>query len=118
LSSLEQAQRIGAIAQDKLAEDVVILDMRPVCIYTDFFVICTGRNPRQTKAIWDEIHEVLKREHGALPRSVDGAQEGNWVVADYLDVVLHVFTPDTRAYYKLEDLWGDVPSIELEAATA
>jgi ribosome-associated protein len=118
LSSLEQAQRIGAIAQDKLAEDVVILDMRPVCIYTDFFVICTGRNSRQTKAIWDEIHEVLKREHRALPRSVDGAQEGNWVVADYLDVVLHVFTPDTRAYYKLEDLWGDVPSIELEAATA
>jgi ribosome-associated protein len=118
LSSLEQAQRIGAIAQDKLAEDVVILDMRPVCIYTDFFVICTGRNSRQTKAIWDEIHEVLKREHGVLPRSVDGAQEGNWVVADYLDVVLHVFTPDTRAYYKLEDLWGDVPSIELEAATA
>jgi ribosome-associated protein len=81
-------------------------------------VICTGRNPRQTKAIWDEIHEVLKRENGVLPRSVDGAQEGNWVVADYLDVVLHVFTPDTRAYYKLEDLWGDVPSIELEAATA
>jgi ribosome-associated protein len=118
LSSLEQAQRIGAIAQDKLAEDVVILDMRPVCIYTDFFVICTGRNSRQTKAIWDEIHEVLKREHRVLPRSVDGAQEGNWVVADYLDVVLHVFTPDTRAYYKLEDLWGDVPSIELEAATA
>jgi len=118
LSSLEQAQRIGAIAQDKLAEDVVILDMRPVCIYTDFFVICTGRNSRQTKAIWDEIHEVLKREHQALPRSVDGAQEGNWVVADYLDVVLHVFTPDTRAYYKLEDLWGDVPSIELEAAAA
>jgi ribosome-associated protein len=118
LSPLEQAQRIGAIAQDKLAEDVVILDMRPVCIYTDFFVICTGRNARQTKGIWDEIHEVLKREHQALPRSVDGAQEGTWIVVDYLDVVLHVFTPDTRAYYKLEDLWGDVPSIELEAATA
>jgi ribosome-associated protein len=118
LSPLEQAQRIGAIAQDKLAEDVVILDMRPVCIYTDFFVICTGRNARQTKGIWDEIHELLKREHQVLPRSVDGAREGNWIVADYLDVVLHVFTPDTRAYYKLEDLWGDVPSIELEAATA
>jgi ribosome-associated protein len=118
LTSLEQAQRIGAIVQDKLAEDVVILDMRPVCVYTDFFVICTGRNPRQTKGIWDEIHEVLKREHSALPRSVDGSQDGSWIVADYLDVVLHVFTPETRAYYKLEDLWGDVPSIELEVATA
>ena len=116
MSPLEQAQRIGAIAQDKLAEDVVILDMRPVCIYTDFFVICTGRNARQTKGIWDEIHEVLKREHQALPRSVDGAQEGTWIVVDYLDVVLHVFTPDARMYYKLEDLWDDVPSVEVEAA--
>jgi ribosome-associated protein len=119
LSPLEQARRIAAIAQDKLAEDVVILDMRPVCVFTDFFVICTGRNPRQTKGIWDEIHEVLKHDdERATPRSVDGVREAEWIVADYLDVVLHVFTPDTRAYYRLEDLWGDVPNVELEAATA
>jgi ribosome-associated protein len=118
LSSLEQARRIAAIAQDKLAEDVVILDMRPACVYTDFFVVATGRNARQTKAIWDEIHERLKKEERAIPRAVDGASEGRWIVADYLDVVLHVFTPDTRAYYRLEELWGDVPSIEVEAATA
>ena len=118
LDSLEQARRIAAIAQDKLAEDVVILDLRPVCVYTDFFVICSGRNPRQTKAIWDEIHDVLKHEERKDPRSVDGVQEANWIVADYLDVVLHVFTPETRAYYRLEELWGDVPNVELEAASA
>lgn len=90
--------------------------MRPVCVYTDFFVICTGQNPRQTAAIWGEVHERLKADERLLPQSVDGAREGSWVVADYLDVVLHVFTPDARAYYGLEDLWGDVPSERVEAA--
>jgi ribosome-associated protein len=92
--------------------------MRPVCTYTDFFVVCTGRNPRQTAAIWDEVHAKLKQEHRLLPRSVDGEREGTWIVADYLDVVLHVFTPEARSFYRLDDLWGDVPAIELEAATA
>jgi len=116
LSSLEQARQIAALAQEKLAEDVVILDMRPVCTFTDFFVICTGRNARQTAAIWDEVHGVMKQEHGLIPRSADGVQEGTWILADYLDVVLHVFTPEARSYYKLEDLWGDVPAVQLEAA--
>ena len=88
----------------------MILDMRPVCIYTDFFVICTGRNPRQTKAIHDEVYAGLKRDGRILPRSVDGQAEGSWIVADYLDVVLHVFTPEARAFYRLEQLWGQVPS--------
>ena len=118
LSSLEQARRIAALASEKLAEDVVILDMRPVCVYTDFFVLATGRNARQTKAIYDEVHGQLKRESKLLPRAVDGQQEAEWIVADYLDVVLHVFTPETRQFYRLEDLWGDVPAVELEAATA
>jgi ribosome-associated protein len=118
LSSLEQARRIAALAAEKLAEDVVILDMRPVCVYTDFFVLATGRNPRQTKAIFDEVHGQLKQESRLLPRAVDGAAEAEWIIADYLDVVLHVFTPETRAFYRLEDLWGDVPAVELEAATA
>jgi ribosome-associated protein len=116
LSSLEQARRIAGLAQEKLAKDVVILDMRPVCIYTDFFVICHGNTPRQVKAIFDEVHFRIKSEEGAIPGSVAGEREATWIVADYLDVVLHVFTPDTRAYYRLEDLWGDVPLIELEAA--
>ncbi len=92
--------------------------MRPVCTYTDFFVICTGQNPRQTKAIYDEVHDRLKHDGRILPRSVDGERDASWIVADYLDVVLHVFTPETRKYYRLEQLWGDVPSVELEAASA
>jgi ribosome-associated protein len=118
LTTLEEAQRIAALAQDKLAEDVVIMDMRPVCIFTDFFVVATGRNTRQTVSIWDEVHERMKSEHRLSPRAVDGVREGTWIIADYLDVVLHVFTPEARAYYALEDLWADVPSIEPEAAAS
>jgi ribosome-associated protein len=118
LTSLEQARRIAALAREKLAEDVVILDMRPECSFTDYFVIATGRNPRQTAAIWDEVHARLKQEERLLPQGVDGTREGAWIVADYLDVVLHVFTPETRRYYRLEELWGDVPSVAVEAASA
>jgi ribosome-associated protein len=118
LTPLELAQRIASLAREKLAEDVVILDMRPVAIYTDFFVVCSGRNTRQTTAIYNEVREQLKHEAGLLPRSVDGQSQGSWIIADYLDVVLHVFTPETRDYYRLEDLWGDVPSVDVAAAAA
>jgi len=118
LTSLEQARRIAALAQEKLARDVVILDMQPVCSYTDYFVVATGTNPRQTKAIWDEVHARLKKDENVLPRSVAGEREATWIVADYLDVVLHVFTPEARKFYDLEDLWGDVPSVELDAVSA
>jgi len=118
LNSLEQARRIAVLAQEKLAEDVVILDMRPVCTFTDFFVIASGRNARQTAAIWDEIHGRMKHDERLLPRTIDGAQEGSWILADYLDVVLHVFTPEAREYYKLEELWSDVPAVELDAAAS
>ena len=90
--------------------------MRPVCSYTDFFVLATGQNARQTKAIWDEVHTRLKQEERSLPGSVAGEPEGRWIVADYLDVVFHVFTPEAREYYRLEELWGDGPSVELDAA--
>ena len=100
-----------------MAKDVVILDMTPVCTYTDYFVIATGNNPRQTKAIYDEVHAQLKTDGRVLPRSADGVGEGNWIVADYLDVVLHVFTPETRGYYRLEELWDDVPSVEHATAS-
>jgi ribosome-associated protein len=118
LNSIDQARRIAAIAQDKLAEDVVILDMRPVCVFTDFFVVASGRNTRQTKGIFDDIHERMKHDHRLLPRAIDGDREADWIVADYLDVVVHVFTPETRAFYRLEDLWGDVPNVELDTAAS
>src|SRR3712207_9363195 len=82
LTSLEQARRIAGLAQEKLAKDVVILDMRPVTTYTDFFVVCTGQNPRQTKAIHDEVHARLKHDDRLLPRSIEGEREATWIVAD------------------------------------
>ena len=118
MSPREQARRIAAIAQDKLGRDVLILDMQPVCAYTDYFVVVTGGNPRPTQAIWDEVHGRLKKDNGLLPRSADGEQEATWIVADYVDVVLHVFTPEAREFYRLEELWDDVPHEKVEAATA
>lgn len=117
LTPLEQARRIAALAQEKLGRDVAILDMRPVCVYTDYFVLATGGNPRQTKAIFDEVYAGMKQQ-GLLPQSVDGTTEATWVIADYVDVVLHVFTPEMRDYYRLEELWGDVPSVSVEAVSA
>jgi ribosome-associated protein len=86
--------------------------MRGVCDYTDFFVIASGRNARQTKAIFDDVAGQLKKDHRLLPRSTAGLVEANWIVADYLDVILHLFTPETRRFYRLEQLWSDVPKLE------
>ena len=118
LNPIETARRIAALCQEKLATDIAILDMRAVCDYTDFLVIASGRNPRQTKAIHDDVLGILKQESRLLPRSSSGLPEATWIVDDYLDVVLHVFTPETRSYYRLEDLWSDVPSVELAAVAA
>jgi ribosome-associated protein len=91
--------------------------MRPVCVFTDFFVICHGTNPRQSKAIYDEVYYRMKSEESLTPVSVDGEAQASWIVADYLDVVLHVFTPEARGFYRLEDLWSDVPSETVEAVS-
>ena len=108
--SLQLAHRISALAAEKLATDIVILDMRAVVGYTDYFVICSGRNPRQTGAIVDGIRERLKGDDRVLPQRVEGDRQGDWVLLDYLDVIVHVFTPEARAFYRLESLWGQVPS--------
>jgi ribosome-associated protein len=96
-------------AADRKALDIVELDLRGIIAYTDYFVICTGRTDRQTKAIHDAIHQGLKSEHGILPRRVEGLTQARWILMDYLDVIVHVFTPDTREYYRLEQLWGEAP---------
>ncbi len=108
------ANRVAEIAADKKAADVRILDVRAIVGYTDFFVICSGNTERQTKAIHDAIHEELKKAHGLMPRRVEGAGEARWVLMDYLDCVVHIFTPEARAYYRLEQLWGEAPSHEVK----
>jgi len=105
------AEEVAAQASDKKAIDIVVLDLRETAAgFADFFVICSGGTERQTKAIHDGIHQGLKDRFRLLPRRVEGLREGRWILMDYLDVVVHVFTPDTRAYYRLEQLWGEVPS--------
>jgi ribosome-associated protein len=112
------AEEIAELASDKKAADIVVLDVRGVVAYADFFVIATGGTERQTKAIHDGIHHGLKDRHGLLPRRVEGLGEARWILMDYLDVVIHVFTPDTREYYRLEQLWGEVPSRAWEPGRA
>jgi ribosome-associated protein len=104
---------LGAIvgyAEDKKAIDVVELDLRGVLGYTDYFLVCSGNTGRQAKAIHDGILEGLKREHDTLPRRVEGSGQTGWILMDYLDVVVHIFTPDTRDFYRLEQLWGEAPA--------
>jgi ribosome-associated protein len=100
-------------AADRKALDIVQLDLRGIIGYTDYFVICTGRSDRQTKAIHDAIHLGLKQQFGLLPRRVEGLTDARWILMDYLDVVVHVFTPDVREYYRLEQLWGEAPAVEV-----
>ena len=95
------------------ALDIVALDLRGMVGYADYLLICSGRSDRQAKAIHDGIHAGLKERHRLLPRRVEGLTEGRWVLLDYLDVVVHVFTPETREYYRLEQLWGEAPTVEL-----
>jgi ribosome-associated protein len=106
----ELVDAVAGFAGDAKAIDLVSLEVREVRGYTDYFVVCSGNTDRQTKAIHDRVHEGLKKEHGLLPRRVEGLQEARWVLLDYLDVVVHVFTPETRQFYALERLWGEVPA--------
>jgi ribosome-associated protein len=108
------ANRIAEIAADRKATDVRILDLRGIVGYTDYFVIASGNSERQTKAIHDAIHKALKQDHRLLPRRVEGDREARWVLMDYLDAVVHIFTPEAREYYRLEQLWGEAPAREVE----
>ena len=119
LSPEEMVRAIARYASDRKALEVVQLDLRGIIGYTDFFLICSGRSGRQVKAIHDAIHQGMKSHHHTLPERVEGLAQARWVLMDYLDVVVHVFTPDARAYYRLEQLWAEAPQQELgEPVTA
>jgi len=107
------ARQLAAIADSKGAGEAVVLDMRSLVSYTDFLAICTARNERQAQAIVDEVKLRLKRERELLPGGVDGEGGAGWIVVDYLDVVLHVFTAEARRRFQLEDLWREAPRLEL-----
>ncbi len=107
------ARRLAELADSKGASDVVALDMRELVSYTDFLAICTARNERQARAILDEVRLRLKQERELLPSGVEGNGAAGWIVLDYLDAVLHVFTAEARERYQLEDLWREAPRLEL-----
>jgi ribosome-associated protein len=118
IDSERLAVRLTELADSKKGEEIVALDMRGLVSYTDFLVVCTARNERQAAAISDEVRFRLKSDEGLLPGRVEGAGSAGWVLLDYLDCILHVFSPEARARYQLEDLWREAPRLELSVEAA
>jgi len=112
-ASAALARRIATIVDAKKGEDIVVLDVRELVGYTDYLLIATARNERQAKAIFDDVHQQLKRDPGLLPARVEGEAEAQWLLADYLDCVLHVQVSEMRDRFRLERLWGEAPRLEL-----
>jgi ribosome-associated protein len=95
-----------------------VLDLRTISTFTDFFVICSATSEPQLKAIANEIETRLREDHAIRPVAIDGFPASQWIVLDYLQVVVHVFHRDKREFYSLEDLWSDAPLLDWEAAAA
>ena len=110
-----EIQRAIAAADNKKADDVVLLDLRKAAGFADYFLICSGGNPRQIRAIADAIMEALASD-GARPAHVEGYQRSEWILLDYFDFVVHIFSPETRLFYSLERLWGNAERVEIPAA--
>ena len=111
-----QVQYAIAAAEDKQARDVVVLNLRKAAGFTDFFLICSGTNTRQTRAIADAVMETLAAQ-GAKPAHLEGYDRSEWILIDYFDFVVHIFAPQTRVFYGLERLWGNADRIDVPAAT-
>jgi len=100
------------VALDRKAEDVIVLDLRKAGGFTDYFVICTGTNPRQINAIADAVRDTLRKEFGERPALAEGVHKSEWILLDYFNFVVHVFSRDCRAFYGLERLWGNAERYE------
>jgi ribosome-associated protein len=104
---LKLAQKVINILEDKKGEDILLLDLQEVCSFTDYFVICSGPSERTLKALAEEVQKKLKKDDQRQAMSVEGEPEGGWILVDYGNVILHIFSPAVRMYYQLEDLWRD-----------
>ena len=102
-------------AESKKATEIKVLDLTAVTSFADYFVICTGANQRQIQAISDEIGMQLKQQARELPKSVEGYNQAEWVLADYGDLLIHIFSPRAREYYDLERLWRSAKTVEVPA---
>ena len=105
LNGLELARHIVEVVEERKAEDILLLDLRPDQIIADFFIICSGDNDRHLRALTEAVRVSVKGRYLKLPFSNEGRAENGWVVMDYGDVVVHFFAPEKRDYYDLEDLW-------------
>ncbi|HBK52452.1 ribosome silencing factor [Syntrophomonas wolfei] len=117
LNEEELAQAVAAACLDEKAVDVVILDVNELTIITDYFVIATARSRVQVQNIVEMVQERLK-EFNILPSRVEGVEQGNWAVMDYSSTILHVFQPEEREYYDLENLWGDAKEVDVNESYA
>ena len=107
-----QVDRAVTAADDKKAEELIVLDLRKAAGFTDYFVICSGTNPRQIRAIADSIIETLAAL-GTKPAHLEGYDRSEWILIDYFDFIVHIFTPETRLFYGLERLWGSAERVEV-----
>jgi ribosome-associated protein len=114
--ALERAQLCARIADDNRAKDILLLDLRQTTPIVDFFVIATATARRQANAIASDIDQVMKK-HGEFKLGLEGSEEGRWILIDYGDFVVHIFSPEFRAYYALEDIWGDAPRLNWQDAS-
>ncbi len=105
LETIEIAHRVTEAASDKQASDIVLLDTRAVCSFADYFIICSGDSEKQIQAIDEEIEHKLKQA-GVLPHHCEGTADSGWLVLDYGDIIVHIFSPQERDYYQLEKLWS------------
>lgn len=115
MDSRKLAQLCRTLAENRKAENVVVLDVRKLSSVTDYFVIATGSSEPHLRAIQDEVCGRLKDEHGITPQATDGAVQTQWVVADFFDVIVHIMRADVREKYDLEGLWGDAPKVRRAA---
>lgn len=114
LTGEQIAVRIAELLDDKKGVEITALDVRGLANFADYFVFCSGRSDRQTKALHDAVREGMKADPGLLPVHTEGERERRWILLDYGDVIAHIMIPDVRDYYRLEELWGDAPRLELE----
>lgn len=110
----DEMTSVVAAALDKKALDVAVLDLTKASAFTDFFIICTGTNRRQVQAIADAVQEAAAK-HGARPALIEGYERAEWVLIDYFDFIVHIFTPATREFYSLERLWGGAERVDVPA---
>jgi ribosome-associated protein len=113
VDGVEHASLCARVAADNKARDILVLDMRGLTPLYDYFVIATGTSRRQLHTLAEEIDAAMRAE-GDRRLGIEGYEASRWIVQDYGDVVVHLFDPDTRAYYGLEDLWADAPKIDWE----